>query len=160
MDGTPERGSAQDAARRRYEEVLGAWNRRDARGFAALFVPDGLLVGFDGSQVRGSEVEDHLTPIFANHPTATFVSKVRDVRPLGRDAVVLHAIVGMVPPGQTDLEPAVNAVQTLVAEFRDGTWSVALFQNTPAAHHGRPELVEQQTEELRQVLKGASEQGL
>ncbi|TDE35501.1 SgcJ/EcaC family oxidoreductase [Actinomadura sp. 6K520] len=39
-----------------YEELLLAWNRRDARRYAALFDPDGALVGFDGGQVpRRSE---------------------------------------------------------------------------------------------------------
>jgi hypothetical protein len=58
----------------------------------------------------------------------------------------------MVPPGQTDINPAVNTIQTLVAVKRDGTWRIALFQNTPAQFHGRPELVQQLTEELRQLL--------
>jgi uncharacterized protein (TIGR02246 family) len=75
------------------------------------------------------------------------------VRLLSPDVAVLRAIVGMVPPGQSDLNPAVNAHQTLVAARRDGTWRLELFQTTPAQFHGRPELVQQMTEELRQVLK-------
>jgi len=31
----------------------------------------------------------------------------------------------------------------------DGEWRIKLFQNTPAQFHGRPELVEQMTDELR-----------
>jgi hypothetical protein len=31
-------------------------------------------------------------------------------------------------------------------------WRIALFQNTPAQFHGRPELVQQLTEQLRQLL--------
>jgi hypothetical protein len=45
-----------------------------------------------------------------------------------------------------------GAIQTLVAAKRDGKRRVALFQNTPAQFHGRPELVESLTEELRQLL--------
>jgi len=59
----------------------------------------------------------------------------------------------MVPPGKSDLNPAVNAVQTLVAARQDSRWRIAVFQNTPAAFHGRPELSERLTEELRQVLQ-------
>jgi hypothetical protein len=58
----------------------------------------------------------------------------------------------MVPPGQSDLNPAVNTVQTLVAAKKDGEWRVALYQNTPAQFHGRPEMVQELTEELRQLL--------
>jgi uncharacterized protein (TIGR02246 family) len=66
---------------------------------------------------------------------------------------MLRAIVGMVPPGQSDLNPALNAHQTLVAAKRDGSWCIELLQTTPAQFHGRPDLVQQMTEELRQVLK-------
>lgn len=54
--------------------------------------------------------------------------------------------------GGTEINPDVNAHQTLVAVQKDGKWQIQLFQNTPAQFHGRPELVEQMTEELRQVL--------
>jgi hypothetical protein len=62
----------------------------------------------------------------------------------------------MVPPGQHDISPAVNAVQTLVATRDHGAWRIALFRNTPAAFHGRPELSEQLTEELREDLRQSS----
>jgi hypothetical protein len=43
-------------------------------------------------------------------------------------------------------------IQTLIAVKRDGQWRIVLFQNTPAQLHGRPELVQAMTEELRQLL--------
>jgi uncharacterized protein (TIGR02246 family) len=137
------------AVRRLYEELLTAWNDRDARRFAALFARDGSLVGFDGSQVDGADVEGHLAPIFAGHPTASYVWKVQEVRPLGSGVVLLRARVGMIPPGQADLNPATNAVQSLVAVEQDGTWRIALFHNTPAQYHGRPDLAEEHTAEMR-----------
>jgi hypothetical protein len=66
--------------------------------------------------------------------------------------VLLRAIVGMVPPGKSELNPATNAVQSLIAVREDGVWRIALFQNTPAQYHGRPELAESHTAEMRQVL--------
>jgi len=59
----------------------------------------------------------------------------------------------MVPPGQVDLNPAVNAHQTVVVAKRDGIWRIELLQTTPAQFHGRPDLVQRMTEELRQVLE-------
>ena len=44
-------------------------------------------------------------------------------------------------------------IQTLMAAKQDGQWRIALFQNTLAQFHGRPELVQELTEELRQLLK-------
>ncbi|WP_077062773.1 SgcJ/EcaC family oxidoreductase [Streptomyces sp. MP131-18] len=150
---TAQSDAAEAAVRALYEDLLGAWNRRDAPAYAALFAPDGALIGFDGSQVPGAEVEDHLTPIFADHPTASYVWQVREVRVPAEGVALLRAIVGMVPPGGTDLNPAANAVQSLVAEHRSGAWRVVLFHNTPAQHHGHPERVEQHTDELRRVLR-------
>lgn len=136
-----------------YQKLIDAWNSRDAQGMANQFSEQGVQIGFDGSKIVGTvEILSHLKPIFADHPTAPFITKVKSIRSLGTDAAILHAIAGMVPPGKTDIEPNVNAHQTLVAAKKNNKWQIELFQNTPAQFHGRPELVEQMTEELRQLL--------
>lgn len=142
----------ESVARALHDDLLAAWSRGDARAYAALFAPDGTLVQFDGSRVAGSQIEDHLATAFADAAPASYVSKVCEVRPLGEDVVLLHAIAGMVPPGRTVLDPAANSVQSLVAQNRSGTWQVVLFHHTPARYHGRPELVRQHTDELRRLL--------
>ncbi len=136
-----------------YRDLLDGWNSHNATAFAAAFTEDAQVIGFDGSQMSGrAEIASTLQQIFADHLTAPYVSKVREVRLLSPDVALLRAVVGMVPPGQSDLNPQLNALQTLVAVKRDDRWRIALFQNTPAQFHGRPELVEQLTEELRQLL--------
>ena len=151
---TTPRDSDEAEVRSLYQRLLDAWNKRDVAAYAALFEDRANVVGFDGSQMTGrSEIETTLAQIFAHHQTASYVSKVREVRLLTPDVAILRAVVGMVPPGQNDLNPAVNAIQTLVALRRDGRWQIALFQNTPAQFHGRPELAQQLTEELRQHLE-------
>ena len=136
-----------------YQQLLDNWNRRDAAGFAALYDEDSEVVGFDGSQMFGrAEIESTLAQIFADHMTATYVSKIRGVRFLAPEVAVLRAVVGMIPPGKKDLNPDANAIQTLVATKQGGQWHIAVFQNTPAQFHGRPELVKALTEELRQLL--------
>jgi len=136
-----------------YQKLLDAWNRRDVSDFAALFAENGSSVGFDGSQMNGrAEIKTTIGQIFADHQTAVYVGKVREVRVLTPDVALLRAVVGMVPPGQVDLNPAANAIQSLVAAKHNGTWQIALFQNTPAQFHGRPDVAHQLTEELRQLL--------
>ena len=72
---------------------------------------------------------------------------------IGFDGSLMHGhVVGMHPPEQTELHPAVNAIQSLTAVKRNGPWRIAFFQNTPAEFHGRPHLSHALTEELRQVL--------
>jgi uncharacterized protein (TIGR02246 family) len=137
-----------------YQKLIDGWNNRDAQKMAEQFAEQGVQIGFDGSKVIGQEeILSHLKPIFEHHPTAPYVTKVKDIRPLGTDAAILQAIVGMIPPGKTDIEPTVNAHQTLVVVKKDTDWRIELFQNTPAQFHGRPELVEQMTDELRQLIK-------
>ena len=145
--------AAETEARALYSQLLDSWHKRNARDFAALFEQDGNQIGFDGSQINGrSEIESHLSGIFADHMTAAYVGKVREVRFLTPDVAILRAVAGMVPHGKTDINPATNAIQSLVAVKRDDRWRIALFQNTPAQFHGRPESVEQLTEELRKLL--------
>ncbi len=140
--------------RRLYEELVEGWNARDASRMALLFADDGSVVGFDGSQMDGpSQIEKVLGGIFVDHQTAPYTSIVRDVRVPDADVAVLRAVVGMVPPGQDDIDPSVNAVQTLVAVRREGRWRVELFQTTPAAFHGRPEESARLTQELRRALR-------
>ena len=136
-----------------YQSLLDAWNRHSAEDFATLFMPDGNVVGFDGSPIDGkSEIESHLRQIFTSHETAAYVGKVREVRLLTDDVALLRSVAGMVPPGGTDLNPGVNAVQSLVAVRSNAQWRIALFQNTPAAFHGRPEASQALTDELRELL--------
>ncbi|MFB5166486.1 SgcJ/EcaC family oxidoreductase [Parageobacillus toebii] len=137
-----------------YQKLLDGWNNRNAVAMAEQFTEKGELIGFDGSQAIGrEEIFSHLQPIFESYPTPSYVSKVKDVRFLGSEIAILRAIAGMVPPGHLDIDPKFNAHHTLVAVKSEEGWRIELFQNTLAQFHGRPELVGQMTEELRQLLK-------
>jgi uncharacterized protein (TIGR02246 family) len=132
--------------------LLDAWDARDADAYAELFAVDGTLVGFDGSTVDGrDEVRSHLGGIFADHATGSYVAAVRDVRLLSPDVGVLRAVAGLIPDGQDEINPETTAIQSLVAVREDGAWQVALFQNTPAAFHGRPAAADALTDELRRL---------
>lgn len=158
QSGEPGQNSAaaeEDRVLQLYQRLLESWNRRDAEAFASEFETEAHVVGFDGSPMNGrAEIESSTQHIFSDHITAAYVGKVRGVRFLVLEAAVLHAVVGMVPSGQPDINPAVNAIQTLVAvrQQEDGWWRIAVFQNTPAQFHGRSEASEALTEELRRLL--------
>lgn len=136
-----------------YRQLLDAWNRRDAAAFAGLFTEDGEVTGFDGSMMSGrQQIESTLAGIFGHHPTGAYVGAARSVRQLTPDVETVRAVAGMVPAGASDLNPALNAVQTLVAVTHAGRSLIASFQNTPAAFHGRPQAVDELTRELRALL--------
>ncbi|MCI0712415.1 MAG: SgcJ/EcaC family oxidoreductase [Chloroflexi bacterium] len=145
--------SLENAIRALYEQLIDHWNKRKPAAYAALFTDDGTVIGFDGSVVDGAgAIESHLRQIFADHMTARYLTIIREIRLLAPDVALLRAVVGMVPPGQSDINPAANAIQSLVAVKRDGGWQIALFHNTPAQFHGRPELAQELTDELRTLL--------
>jgi uncharacterized protein (TIGR02246 family) len=130
-----------------------AWDKRNARDYALQFASDASLVGFDGTQVNGQlEIGAHLTEVFTHHQTPRYVSLVREVRLLTADTSLLRASAGLIPAGKDDIDPALSAVQSMVAVRKGGGWKIALFQNTPAAFHMRPELAKQLTDELRASL--------
>ena len=146
--------AAERDTRELYRRLLEAWDKRNARDFALLFAPDGNIVGFDGTQVFGqADIGAHLSEIFSHHQTARYVPIVREVRSLTEGAAILSAVAGMVPPDKVDIDPDVNAVQTMVAVRTSGAWKIALFQNTPAAFHDRPDAAKKLTEELRAALR-------
>ncbi len=137
-----------------YRELLDFWNSQDAKGIASLFAKDGSIVGFDGSQMNGKmQMESEIGQIFAHHRTASYVGKIREIRLLRKDVVLLRAVAGMVQKGEKEIDKEVNAIQSLVAVKDNGMWLISLFQNTPAQFHGRPELAEALTEELQQEVQ-------
>ena len=135
-----------------HRRLLEAWDAQDAVAYAELFSLDGALVGFDGSTVDGrDDIRSHVGGIFADHETGSYVAAVRDARLLNSDVGVVRAVAGLIPAGQGEINPAANAIQSLVAVKEDGTWRAALFQNTPAAFHGRPDAADALTEELKNL---------
>jgi uncharacterized protein (TIGR02246 family) len=150
----PSNADAESSARDLYQRLIETWNKRNARDYALLFASSGSVVGFDGSQVNGQlEIGAHVSEIFSHHQTAAYVTIVREVRPLSDGVTLLRANAGMIPPGKDDLEGDLNAVQSMVAVRKNNKWEIALFQNTPAAFHERPDLRKKLCEELRAVLR-------
>jgi uncharacterized protein (TIGR02246 family) len=143
----------EDEVNELYRRLVDGWNAGNAAAMAETIASDGLVIGFDGSQMFGrDEVASQVGAVFADHQTATYVVKVRSITPLGSEAALLHAVAGMVPPGGGEIMPERNAVQTVVAHRDTDGWSVALFQTTPAQFHGRPELTDRLTAELSELL--------
>jgi uncharacterized protein (TIGR02246 family) len=151
--------NSETAVRDLYMAILDGWNRADAKAFADQFADDGEVIGFDGSPIAGrSGIAEAMEAIFRDHKTGRYVGIVRHVRELGDGAALLRAVCGVVPAGANDVNPDLNAVQSVVAEMRDDAWRVVLYQNTPAAFHGRPNKAEALTDELRTALAHTREE--
>jgi uncharacterized protein (TIGR02246 family) len=145
--------AADDELRSLYSQLIEGWNAADAEAMAGAVARDGLVIGFDGSQMLGREqVAAELGRIFADHETASYVTKVRSVTAVGDSGGLLLAVAGMVPPRGSELMPERNAIQSVAARRTGDGWEVVLFQTTPARFDGRPELVDALTAELSELL--------
>jgi uncharacterized protein (TIGR02246 family) len=142
------------AIRALYQQQLDGWNRGDGNAFAAPYIEDADFIGFDSTHLKGRrEIASFHQMLFDKYLRGTrLVGKVRSVRFLTPDVAIMHAVGGTVMPGQSDLEPERNSIHTIVAIKRDGEWRFTAFQNSRAQFMGRPELAQQLTEELRQLL--------
>ena len=125
-----------------------------AADFAALFADDGVAVGFDGSEMAGRDaIEGQLGEIFAGHETGAYVGMVRDVRRLGsrrrrcctRSRAWCRRAIRRRPGAQRRAGAGRRGAL--------GHLAAVLYQNTPGPFHGRPELCERLSEELRHELQ-------
>ena len=135
-------------------QLIDGWNQGSGEAFAAPFAEDADFVGFDGTYFKGrKEIVSFHKMLFGRILVGTrLVGKIRGVRFLTPEVALMHAVGGTMMPGQSDLDPDRNSIQTLVATKHDGAWKLAAFQNSRAQFLGRPELAEKLTEELRQEL--------
>ena len=75
-----------------YHRLIDGWNASDAGAMAAVIASDGLVIGFDGSQMVGrDEIATRLGQVFSDHQTATYVTKVRATKSLGSSCALLDA---------------------------------------------------------------------
>jgi uncharacterized protein (TIGR02246 family) len=140
--------SADKEVRALYDQVVDGWNALDAQKIASAFSPDGDMVGFDGSVMRGAaELAAVLAGIFQDHKPGRWIALVRDVRFPAPDLAVLRAHCGWFASPSAETFP--QAVQTLVAARSSTRWQIILLQTTPARLDGRPDEASALARELR-----------
>ena len=134
------RASDADRVRALYAQLMDGWNRGSGEAFAAPFIEDGSLIGFDGVRFHGrQEIERFHGPLFRTHLKGTrLVGEVTDVRFLGADVAVMHARGETILRGRSRPAPERDSIQTLVAARDDaGEWRLVAFQNTRVRPIGR-----------------------
>jgi uncharacterized protein (TIGR02246 family) len=153
-NATMTNATGETAIRALFWQIIDGWNQGSGEQFAAPYAEDADHVGFDGTHLKGrSQIASFHQQLFDTWVKGSrLVGKVRSVRFLTPDVALLHAVGGTVMAGQTDLAPERNSVQTLVIVRQNGEWRIAAFQNSRAQYMGRPEAVQQLTEELRREL--------
>jgi uncharacterized protein (TIGR02246 family) len=102
--------------------VLDAWRAGDGQAFAAPFSDAAVFVGFDGSVMRGREqiasVHQELFDRWLKG--SRLVDERTEVRFVGPDVAIVHALGGTVMRGKAEAAPERDSIQTLVAVRGDG----------------------------------------
>jgi uncharacterized protein (TIGR02246 family) len=90
-----------------YQQLMDGWNRGSGKDFATPFADNGDLVGFDGTQLKGrQEIDSFHQQLFDAYVKGSrLVGRIRSVRFLTSDVVIMHAVCGTIMSGGTDIEP-------------------------------------------------------
>jgi uncharacterized protein (TIGR02246 family) len=105
---TTQPSTEETAVRDVYRQFMEAWNRGSGAALAEVFTQDGDLVGFDGTQLTGPQeiASFHQRLVDKWLRGSRLVGQVTDVRFLGPDVAVLHAIGGTVLRGRQAPHPS------------------------------------------------------
>jgi uncharacterized protein (TIGR02246 family) len=127
-----ERSADEREIRALHRGMLDAWEAGDGEAFAAPFSDDALFVGFDGSVTRGRDqiASTHQELFDRWLKGSRLVEERTEVRFLGADVAIVHAVGGTVMRGKSEPAPERDSIQTLVAVRQAGGWSFVSFQNT------------------------------
>src|SRR4051812_47943145 len=100
-----------------YRQIIDAWNARDAAAFSELFILDGEIVGFDGSQATGrGAIAEHLRHVWEDHKTPPYVAIVQTITTVTTDVAIVRAVSGNVIDNV--VKPDLLAIQRLTAVHR------------------------------------------
>lgn len=128
MTTTDDHGAIHDLL----ERLFDAWNRRDARAFAALFTEDGDYVTGAGEWWRGRRmIEGEVAARFDAAADAPGVARLADrsIRHLVTDAAIAHLAWSLVTGREPAPERRGVASAVLVRDAR-GSWLIASLHNT------------------------------
>ena len=127
-----QQGADEREIRALHQRMLDAWSAGDGEAFATPFSDEAVLVGFDGSVMRGREqiatVHQELFDRWLEG--SRLVEEHTEVRFVGPDVAIVHATGGTVMRGKAEPSPERDSIQTLVASRKTGAWSFVSFQNT------------------------------
>ncbi|MEE4544625.1 SgcJ/EcaC family oxidoreductase [Streptomyces sp. V4-01] len=115
------------------QQVIAAWARNDADGFADLFVEDGTMILPGLIKLGREEIRGYLTDAFAGPYQGTRVTgRPLGIRFLSPESGILLTQGGVLAPGETEISDAQTIHASWVVVKLGGDWRLAAYQNSPA----------------------------
>jgi uncharacterized protein (TIGR02246 family) len=112
-------------------QMIDAWNRGDAHGFAAPFAEDADFIAFEGTHLSGRrEIFEFHQPLFDTSLKGTRLEGgVKFVRFINPRLAVMHAWATTTLPGQTNASSSRDSMQLFVMSRHDGMWQCEAMLN-------------------------------
>jgi uncharacterized protein (TIGR02246 family) len=111
-----------------------AFNKHDAKAFAAFYAPDAELVTVRGERMKGAtEIEKGLASIFATRATAATLKTLDlSIRLIKPDVAIAHVTNEMsgVENSKRESQPPHRELSIRVLVKDEGKWRVTAFHNT------------------------------
>jgi uncharacterized protein (TIGR02246 family) len=107
-----------------HQRMIDAWNAGDGGAFAAPFTDDADFVAFEGTHLKGrQEIALFHQQIFDTAVKGSRLEgEVKFVRLLSPLLAVMHSVVRVTLPGQTEASPSRDSMQLTVVAKHDGEW--------------------------------------
>ncbi|MGA9768022.1 MAG: SgcJ/EcaC family oxidoreductase [Blastocatellia bacterium] len=104
--------------------MIEAWNKGSGEGFAAPFTERADCVAFEGTHLKGRQkiASFHQQLFDTSVKGSRLDGEVKFVRLLSPHLAVMHAVVRVTLPGQTDSSPSRDSMQIFVVAKRDEGW--------------------------------------
>jgi uncharacterized protein (TIGR02246 family) len=122
---TPTANAADEEAIRAIPlQMIDAWNRGSGEAFAAPFTDAADFVVFEGTHLKGRReiASFHQQAFDTVVKGSRLEGEVKFVRFLGPNLAVMHSVVKVTLPGQTEASPGRDSMQIFVVTKRDGDW--------------------------------------
>ena len=139
QEKTPKTGNQDDAALRQIvKDVETGWNAHDGKAFAAPFAPDADYVVVNGMHVKGrrENASAHQQIFDTFYKGTKLWVRVKSVRVLKPDVMLIHSVSKVLKPGESDASPEPEAIQTWMVSKHGSEWLVDAFHNTPIQRQG------------------------
>jgi uncharacterized protein (TIGR02246 family) len=133
-----DRSSDERAIRENIQTFIKAFNAKQAKPIAELFLPDGQVITEEGESVEGRDaIEEGFHDMFAESPRSAMEITVDSIRFIGSDMAVEVGSTKETPaPGET---PEFGRYTVLHVK-RDGKWQMAFARDSagePPTNHDR-----------------------
>jgi uncharacterized protein (TIGR02246 family) len=128
----PDQAADERAIRAIPQQIAAGWNQGSGKMIGDVYAIDGTLVAGEGTVTTGrDEIGAYHQRQFDNYLKGTrLIVRVTTVRFLAPDIALMRTAGGILWPGEQQLKPGNDGIQTFITVKRDGAWHVLHFQNT------------------------------